>query len=285
VRKACELFVFVFSLVGPALAANLNLEKQLTDKYKNQVLSLRHPFISQQQVYGFDGEPVSGVHEGPWTLYGRIQIEKVVADRNQLRVKGTRVLCEFTETGLKLLHDKKKVALAVRLSRPLASEEEAIALLGRVFALTPQEIVNSAPDYWQEYLRKNLLGGPGPEKEVRTANPPKDPPPSNPENAGDAKEKIFHVGEIRVTAPKPKYTPEPEFTDAARKERYQGSIGINVIVNPEGRITKPRIVRPLGLGLDENAIEAISKWRFAPGTRDGQPVSVAVYIQVDLHLF
>jgi TonB family protein len=281
----------VFSLCAAALAKDPNLEKQLTGKYKGEVLSLRHPSISEKQNYSLDGEPLTGAGEGPWTLYARLRIEQIAAGDKELRIKGTRMLCEFTQKGLKLIRNKQKVTISVPLNRPLASEDEAAAVLGRVFALTPEEIVSSAPDFWRDYLKQEMLGGPAP---VRVPFLPKDQPASNP-GAGsdakrdakevDAKEKLFHLGEKNVTAPKPQYTPEPGFTDAARKERYQGVVGLNIIIDPEGRVRGPRIVHALGMGLDESAIETVSKWRFAPATRDGQPVSVAVYIEVDYHLY
>jgi periplasmic protein TonB len=49
-------------------------------------------------------------------------------------------------------------------------------------------------------------------------------------------------------------------------------------------VQEPRVVRGLGLGLDENAIEAVSQWQFKPGTRDGQPVKVAATIEVNYRL-
>jgi protein TonB len=96
---------------------------------------------------------------------------------------------------------------------------------------------------------------------------------------------IFHLGESGVSAPKPIYAPEPEFSEEARKAKYQGVVGMNVIVGPDGRIHDPRVVHSLGMGLDEEALKTVKLWKFEPGKRNGQPVSVAVYIEVDFHLY
>lgn len=96
---------------------------------------------------------------------------------------------------------------------------------------------------------------------------------------------IFHLGESGVTAPRILYQPEPEFSEEARKAKYQGVVGVNVVVGPDGRIHDPHVVHSLGMGLDEEAIKTIKLWKFDPGKRNGQPVSVAVYIEVDFHLY
>jgi TonB family protein len=308
-RKSLAIATFVVGLYGAGIAAD-QPAKQLTTRYKDQVLSLRHPMMSPHQEYELDGRPVNPAREGPWTLFGRIQIKEIAEDKKGLHVKGNRILYQFTKTGSQLIKDKQKVTVTLRLDSALASEDEAVAALARVFALTPEDIVNSAPDFWQDFLRKDMLVRPSPAKSVRTTDvrkedPPKADPPKKdlPEESGskdertanaassgetkvaDTKDKVFLLGQPSVTAPKALYMPEPEFSEAARKSRYQGVVGMNVIIDPEGRVRKPRIVRALGLGLDEQAIEAVSKWRFKPGTRDGQPVSVAVYIETDFHLY
>jgi TonB family protein len=59
---------------------------------------------------------------------------------------------------------------------------------------------------------------------------------------------------------------------------------VYVEVNPSGRVVNPKVVQSLGLGLDEKAIEAIGKWRFRPGYKDGKPVTVAAMIEVRFRL-
>lgn len=96
---------------------------------------------------------------------------------------------------------------------------------------------------------------------------------------------IFHLGESGVSAPKAIYAPEPEFSEEARKAKYQGVVGMNVVVGPDGRIHDPHVVHSLGMGLDEEALKTVKLWKFEPGKKNGQPVSVAVYIEVDFHLY
>lgn len=87
-----------------------------------------------------------------------------------------------------------------------------------------------------------------------------------------------------VTAPRLMSKVEPTYSEEARKARYEGTVVLKIVVSSEGTVKQPSIVIPLGLGLDEKAIEAVSKWRFEPGTEDGKPVAVVANIEVNFHL-
>jgi TonB family protein len=94
---------------------------------------------------------------------------------------------------------------------------------------------------------------------------------------------VFRVGG-GVTAPTLLYKEEPEYSEEARKAKFQGTVVLYVEVDPSGKAINPRVIRSLGLGLDEKAIEAVRKWKFKPGYKDGKPVTVAVTIQVNFRL-
>ncbi len=94
---------------------------------------------------------------------------------------------------------------------------------------------------------------------------------------------VFRVGG-GVTAPVPLYKPEPEYSEEARKAKYQGTVVLYVEVDTAGHPRNLRVVRSLGLGLDEKAIEAVGKWKFRPGYKDGKPVVVAATVEVNFRL-
>jgi TonB family protein len=93
----------------------------------------------------------------------------------------------------------------------------------------------------------------------------------------------FHVGG-GVSNPVKLYGPEPEYSEEARKAKYQGTVVLNGVVDPSGRTRDLKVIRSLGLGLDEKAIEAVEKWKFRPGYKDGKPVPVYVSIEVNFRL-
>jgi TonB family protein len=93
----------------------------------------------------------------------------------------------------------------------------------------------------------------------------------------------FRVGG-GVSAPTLLYKVEPEYSEEARKAKYQGTVILYIEVDPAGKARNVRVVRSLGLGLDEKAIEAVNKWKFRPGYKDGKPVTVAATIEVNFRL-
>ena len=95
---------------------------------------------------------------------------------------------------------------------------------------------------------------------------------------------VFHVGN-GVAPPRVIYQPEIEFSEEARKAKYQGTCVLALVVDAQGRPTNIRVTSSLGMGLDEKAIEAAKKYRFEPGTKNGHPVAVEIALEVDFHLY
>lgn len=87
-----------------------------------------------------------------------------------------------------------------------------------------------------------------------------------------------------VSAPGLLYKVEPEYSEEARKAKFQGTVTLLVIVDEKGNPKDVKVIRPLGLGLDQKAIEAVEKWRFRPGMKDGKPVPVQATIEVNFRL-
>jgi TonB family protein len=88
-----------------------------------------------------------------------------------------------------------------------------------------------------------------------------------------------------VSAPLAIYDPEPEYSEEARKAKYQGVLTLQVVVGADGLPRDVRIARSLGMGLDEKAIDAVRHWRFEPGRMDGRPVPVVVNVEVNFRLY
>ena len=113
------------------------------------------------------------------------------------------------------------------------------------------------------------------------------PPPRLPRRPaaepGGEPPKVFRIGS-GVTSPRLLYKVAPEYSEKARKAKYQGTVMLTVEVWEDGVAHNIRILRSLGLGLDEKAVEAVRQWKFAPGRKDGKPVRVAAQIQVSFRI-
>ena len=95
---------------------------------------------------------------------------------------------------------------------------------------------------------------------------------------------VFRVGG-GVSAPRVLYQPDPEYSEEARKAKYEGTVVLGLIVGPDGRPHDIRVSRSLGLGLDEKAVEAVRLWKFEPARKNGQAVSVQINVEVEFRLY
>jgi TonB family protein len=96
---------------------------------------------------------------------------------------------------------------------------------------------------------------------------------------------VYTPGIGGVSAPIPILTPEAEFSDEARRNKYQGVCMIEAVVDSRGAPRNLRVVNSLGMGLDEKALEAVQKYRFKPAMKDGRPVSSIIDVAVNFRLF
>ena len=96
---------------------------------------------------------------------------------------------------------------------------------------------------------------------------------------------IFRPGVAGVTLPRAIYDPDPEYSDEARRAKYQGSVILWLVVDAAGHPRNLRLQRSLGMGLDEKAMAAVGKWRFQPATLNGQPVAVQINVEVTFRLY
>ncbi|HVN92104.1 MAG TPA: TonB family protein [Terracidiphilus sp.] len=87
-----------------------------------------------------------------------------------------------------------------------------------------------------------------------------------------------------VSAPEVIHSVQPQFTAEARSQNHQGVVAVQLIVDSQGSPQDVRVVRSLGMGLDEEAIAAVKQYRFKPAMYEGHPVAVQMVIDVDFRL-
>jgi TonB family protein len=129
-----------------------------------------------------------------------------------------------------------------------------------------------------------------PDRKIADFNRNLEPPMDVPDNgasevhAQKPDPKIYRVGG-GVTAPKAIFSPDPEYDKKARKAKYQGICLLSMIVGTDGLPYGVKVVRALGKGLDEKAVEAVTKWRFQPAMKNDQPVPVQINVEVTFRLY
>jgi len=98
-----------------------------------------------------------------------------------------------------------------------------------------------------------------------------------------ADEQVFKVGN-GVSAPKVLSKVDPEYTDEAQAAKVEGAVLLTVVVGADGKAHFINVLKHLDPGLDVKAAEAVQKWQFQPGLKDGQPVAVRAQIEINFRL-
>jgi TonB family protein len=312
------LALLLLCIAAGTLSAVAQEPENALKQYQGKILVLRHPLESSSHRYDADGHVLNHEAEGAWTVYGGVLIDKFAVRPDQLRIQGRRILFFFrdgqlkavvmTKNGLRNPPFSPAMKLELGLAHSLNSAEEVRTVMGRVFVMNATQLLDILPDFWRGYLRDQLIydAEAQPEKfswqgdvkiakfeplamkqakspEQLVANPEQIKPELITKDDDDSST-VFKVG-LGVSAPKPKSTPEPEFTEIARYEKYPGTVVVNVVVGTDGNVHRIRLVRALGLGLDESAETRLKTWRFEPALRDGKPVAVEMNIEVSFNLY
>jgi protein TonB len=95
---------------------------------------------------------------------------------------------------------------------------------------------------------------------------------------------VYRVGG-GVSAPRVLYAPDPDYTEEARRAKYQGKVVLWLIVGADGRPRDMKVARALGMGLDQKAIAAVREWKFDPAMKDGKPVAVQINVEVNFRMY
>jgi periplasmic protein TonB len=104
-----------------------------------------------------------------------------------------------------------------------------------------------------------------------------------PGSGGNTGGGVMHIGG-GVSKPVVLYQVEPEFSEEARKAKFSGNVEVYLWVDPDGKPSHIRVVRGVGMGLDEKAVEAVRQYRFKPAMKDGKPVQVDLYVDVNFQI-
>lgn len=289
-------------LAFPSRAQGQDVKQYLRDQYQGKTFVLRGFPVGDVLHYDSSGA-FHDAASGDWTTDGFVQIDDIHVANDRLIIKAQRMVAARLDKGQFELRPlertkgsvtrKEFVHVEIKADAGMhnPSQEQIDAIASRMF-LTPQDsLENLVPDYWKPCLRGGLNGSdkncafapevlaiPG----VGTAT-------FKSETVGAGELAVSGGGPLRigrgVSPPRQIYHREPEFSEAARVAKFQGTILLQLVVNKEGAPTDIQISRPLGYGLDAKAVEAVRSWTFSPAEKDGVPVNVAIAVEVDFHLY
>ena len=92
-------------------------------------------------------------------------------------------------------------------------------------------------------------------------------------------------GNRRGVHPRPAYVPTPDYDEKARKKKIEGTVTLSIIVTKDAQTAGIKVVNSLTPGLDQQAIKAVSRWRFEPAAQDGQPCPMRIAVEVQFKLY
>ena len=235
--------------------------------YGRDPANLRSAVVERQESVPFGGKPVmcSVVRAEYAGLPGAANATNVVRTA-WIEPEQNLVLRDFWEADLPV--PAPSTVVHVQLTVSYSTIEWDVPLTQDVFAFQPPE--GSRPA--KLTMPPTMIGDPLSTVGSRPCC-----------DTGPAPAGVFRVGG-GVSAPSLRSKVEPEYSEEARKAKYQGTVLLYVQVDPSGKPVNMRVLHSLGFGLDEKAIEAVKQWQFKPGTKDGMPVTVEAQIEVNFRL-
>ncbi|WP_035349626.1 energy transducer TonB [Edaphobacter aggregans] len=209
-----------------------------------------------------------------FTLCGA-EVDKVRLERDGLILEGKRVGVEFKGKVA------KRVVLQVGDRPPFSDEMMHIKIdppadgdfsraVDTIFADDLPDLAPVLPQYWQRFARENLSSN--------------SPASATPVSSSSGTQPLRKIGG-GIKPPTIAKSKEPQFSQAARNLRYSGKVLVNLWVGEDGKPSHLAVIRPAGLGLDEQALYAVQQYVFNPAKENDKPVLVELNIEVAFDVY
>lgn len=278
--------------LGSTILAHSSVDNsELQKQYQGQVLTLRQFYPGMHLHFDAAGTLAHAPTPGAWTVDGQLKVEEISVQDEIVRIRGQRLFLFFDphsnqmrDVGSVTKADKSSSSFVgnvdkwakkagkteIEVDCGVAHPEMAdvTKAMNAVFLAPGETLASVVPDFWKPFFSKTSA--------AQKASAAQAPSPKE-------GEPIFRVGG-GVVPPKGIHTPDPGYSEPARSTRYQGTCVFYLEVAPDGTTQNIRLVRSLGMGLDEQAWDAVKRWKFIPAEKDGHAVRVAVNVEVSFHL-
>jgi TonB family protein len=275
--------VVCFLILGlmPAFSAPdsiKDLRKSLTAKYKGKTVTLRNFYSGSKLLFNHDGNLAMLATIGPWTTCAKVEIRRMDLNDKKLILEGFRILhrCDFKQKGMVEIRksdqnyprgffgpDPFQFRAEIALIKGPGREDALKSAIDKIFLKETEPIADVVPQFWNAFFRRQTI-------------------PSSPDiNAG------FKANNNNPDIVQPQIIrqPMPRYSMEARMFRIEGIILISCVVDKNGKPRDLQIISPLGMGLDESAIDEMSHWQFLPGRFNGQPIEIMINVEVCFRIY
>lgn len=268
------VFAFVLLAIAPLRAQSADpLETEVTETLKGKIITLRHFYSAGSLHYNADGELVGSSDAGPWTLTGRLQVEKVTVKEDHVQLEGKRAWVRFKDRTLDTqVNGITPISIFIKMDLVQGPDRVARwrSALPKVIFTKSTPLWEDAPIYWRDFL-----GGPKPGK------------PSTP--GGDEQQAVAKIPmRVRISQGVSEgmilHKEIPQYPPEAREAHLQGFVVLHAVIGKDGHLQDLQVLNPVGMGLEDAAAVAVSKWTYRPHSLQGNPVEVDTQITVNFEL-
>ena len=264
-------FVLLNALAQTSPQVSGAIQSALNNQLNGKIITLREFHPGKELRFTADGHYQGKDEQGPWTLWSKLMVTAIEVGNEAVTIKGRRVHVGYNVKQGRFMNieSKQQAAIAIEFAGTPITSESVRTALERLFLGKEGHLSSFVPQEWQGVLKLEEAGS------LQSLS------------AVGRKEKDKKLVRTlpAVTAPKVISAPDPEYQREARDAGWQGTVILSAFVNEDGRVSDVRISRPLGMGLDEKAIEAVRKWRFESAKKAGVPVKSQINIEVNFRVW
>jgi len=276
-------------VVALQLHADHSVAHELSHELRGKVFLVRNFYRGDRLQYDSAGQPLGSPPTGSWTVDGALGISKVNISHNRLQIHSKRYFLSPTPAGYELLPSERELTIEVNVGSQAITVESVHALMNHVFLPPQDRAADLVPAYWKPCFGAQTTAAPACRMSphiaplFRFASPLQAASAVVDATKVSADQSIVKIGN-GVTPPRAIYAPDPEYSEEARRERVQGIVVIELVVDKSGRPRDIKLASPIGYGLDEKAMDTVKTWKFEPSRRGGEPVAVYANIEVAFRL-
>jgi TonB family protein len=259
----------LFLCLRPAISQTT--EAELKTRLVGKPLYLRGFWREDSLHFDSHGQLIGTSGLLSFTLCG-VEVDSVRLASDGLVLKGKRIGVEFKRNIPKRVvlkmrdrHHSSDELIQIRIDPP--ADGDFSHALGTIFADDLPDLVPVLPPYWQRFARENLS--------------PNSPPATGIPSSSSPQKRIGGG----ITPPIVVKAAEPQFSQAARNLQFSGKVLVNLWVGEDGKPSHLAVIRPAGLGLDEQALYAVQQYVFNPAKESSKPVLVELNIEVGFDVY
>jgi TonB family protein len=253
---------------GPATGmGSVDKEMEVAGALVGKALFLRGFYLENDLNYDSEGRVQGAPKVGDWTV-AAMNVLKVERKAGEIELDGVRVAIRYNVDG----HEFQRHPLNDEKMRVMVKDPGDVTQLEKAFAMMfavgiDPGLQRTMPEYWRHYFDPSL-GWPEDELTGQTIYP------------------LYTASDQAkdVTAPRVEHDTEPKYATFALRDKVQGAVQLRLVVDAGGVPQRIAVSRPLGYGLDASAVEAVRKWRFSPGMKDGSTVAAGMVVDQQFSL-